>query len=240
MSVFFEALRITLRNLRILRRGEDYFSQHKEDVTIARYLPEDSGHYLDVGCGNPIIESNTFRLYRRGWRGQMVDAWNINCRVGKIFRPRDKFYNVVMNLRGESLSFYLFDPYQYSTADRAIYEDLISRSIRFRKCIQLPGRRISDLAPAITPLCPSFLSIDIEGLDYEVLASNNWNVYLPRVICIEKISGAGNEALERDLFNRNSLSHSLLISKGYKLVGLCGPSSIYVHTSYLKVCEVQI
>lgn len=228
-----EVARIVYRNLRAELLLHDTFSQHHEDVTISKYLPEKFGHYLDIGCGNPVLESNTFSLYKRGWRGQMVDAWNVNCIAGKIIRRKDTFQNVVMNLHGSPLTFYIFDPYQYSTADPLIYDDLVSRGIRFCKSIELPGMRLSDLTPEITPSQPGLLSIDIEGLDFEVLESNNWDVYLPRVICIENISGAESIQLERDLASRNSKSHELLTSNGYELVELCGPSRIYVHQKYL-------
>jgi FkbM family methyltransferase len=222
------------RNVRSAFSRPVYFSQHKEDLAIQQYLPEKSGFFLDVGCGNPIIQSNTYLLYKRGWRGHMVDAWYLNCLVGKVLRFGDTFSNVAVSLDGKRLTFYVFDPYQYSTADEEICRDLVSRGICLVKTLEIEGKCLNDLTPALGPLDPSFLSIDVEGLDYEVLASNDWSTHSPRVICVENISGAADIALEEELAFRNSKSDRLLTANGYKLVEVCGPSQIYVHLSYLN------
>lgn len=234
IKTFLEFARLVIRNWRAKKRHLDSYSQRQEDLAIVKYLPENYGSYLDIGCGNPILESNTFLLYKRGWTGHMIDAWEMNCKVGKFLRRKDTFGNFVMNSNGESLLFYLFEPYQYSTADEKIYNDLVAQGIIFRKKVVIQGKRISDLNLEVTPSSPSFLSIDVEGLDLEVLNSNNWEKYLPRVICIEKISVGDNLALEVELSARNAGIHSLLSLQGYKLVETCGPSCIYVHSTYLQ------
>jgi hypothetical protein len=234
MSSFFEFLRILIRNLRAQRANLNSYSQRGEDKVIAKYLPETFGSYLDIGCGSPVIESNTFLLYKRGWSGHMIDAWHMNCIVGKLLRRRDSFGNFVINSEGKPHIFYLFEPYQYSTADEAIYKDLLHQNIKFRKKIKINGLRISDLGLKTNPSYPSFLSIDVEGLDLEAIKSNNWNEYVPRVICIEKISVGKDAILEAELSDRNDDIHALLLLRGYELVETCGPSCIYVHSSYLR------
>jgi FkbM family methyltransferase len=223
-----------LRNLKAMLRKSSHYSQHYEDLAIEKYLPEKDGYYLDIGCGNPVIQSNTFLLYKRGWRGHMVDAWPLNCLVGKIIRHRDQFSNVVVSLDGEESTFYVFDPYQYSTADKEIYSDLVSRGVKFLKSLRVEGVRLAELIPKMGPLDPSFLSVDVEGLDFEVLASNDWITFLPRVVCVENISGAADDVLEMDLNERNQKSLTLLTTQGYELVEVCGPSQIFVHSSYLS------
>jgi hypothetical protein len=234
MEDFLEFLRLLIRNWRAKKRNSFSYSQRGEDLAIRKFLPESHGSYVDIGCGNPVIESNTYLLYKRGWSGHMIDAWKMNCTVGKFMRRRDTFGNFAVNVDGKTLDFYLFDPYQYSTADEGIYKDLLAQKIQYRRKIEIKGLRISDLNLKIRPDLPSFLSIDVEGLDLEVLTSNNWDEYTPRVVCIEKISVGSNSTLEAELFNRNEDIHSLLTDKGYDLVETCGPSCIYVHSTYLE------
>jgi len=51
-----------------------------------------------------------------------------------------------------------------------------------------PLRRIlTDYLPAGRVI--DFLSVDVEGLDLDVLRSNDWTHFRPRIVCIEEASG---------------------------------------------------
>jgi len=46
------------------------FTRNREDVLIARALQHVAGgFYVDVGAYQPVVDSNTYVLYQRGWRG---------------------------------------------------------------------------------------------------------------------------------------------------------------------------
>ena len=64
-------------------------STEGEDKIILADADGFVGTYLDIGCSNPIKDSNTFRLYMAGWRGVCVDIRKI--RRYKWYRPRDRF-----------------------------------------------------------------------------------------------------------------------------------------------------
>jgi hypothetical protein len=72
---------------------------------------------------------------------------------------------------------------------------------------------------------PSFLSIDAEGADFEVLQSNNWSKYKPRVICIESPQDS----------DKNSQSIvDFLDQRGYQLVEQTQLSKVFVSKIYLQ------
>ncbi len=56
-----------------------------------------------------------------------------------------------------------------------------------------------------------FMSIDVEGMDYEVLKSNNWGKYKPRVIVVE-INCTDIEDVKKDDSSR------YLLDLGYKII----------------------
>lgn len=75
-SVAYTVYILNLNLLTSLRRSKSFkgFSQTGEDLLIAKFFPEsDTGFYLDVGSGNPVIGSNTYFFYRQGWRGILID-----------------------------------------------------------------------------------------------------------------------------------------------------------------------
>ena len=57
-----------------------------------------------------------------------------------------------------------------------------------------------------------FMSIDIEGLEYEVLSSNNWKIYRPKYLLIEILDLNINRL-------HNSKIYKLLKRNKYNLVG---------------------
>jgi hypothetical protein len=83
-----------------------FYGQTAEDAILMRYLPENKGFYVDIGAGHPIIGSNTFALYLRGYVGLCVDPIHSNARLFKSFRPRDKFYKVLIGSREEAIEFW--------------------------------------------------------------------------------------------------------------------------------------
>jgi len=63
------------------------YSQHGEDITVLRYFNYHGpakGVYLDIGCFHPRHDSNTYLLYKRGWRGINVDAEQYKIDVFRV------------------------------------------------------------------------------------------------------------------------------------------------------------
>ena len=50
------------------------YARNFEDVILQRVFAKVSqGCYLDVGASIPIVDSNTFALYEKGWRGVAME-----------------------------------------------------------------------------------------------------------------------------------------------------------------------
>jgi hypothetical protein len=43
------------------------------------------------------------------------------------------------------------------------------------------------------------LSVDVEGLDADVLRSNDWNLYRPRMICVESLRDSSGAPRDRSV-----------------------------------------
>ena len=87
-------------------KGGD-FSQFGEQGLISKLIPSTPGSYLDIGSGRPVSGSNTYRLYKLGWSGILVDPIRTNFLLSKTVRPRDKSFNSLVGPSG-STSFYEF------------------------------------------------------------------------------------------------------------------------------------
>ncbi|MFT5138436.1 MAG: hypothetical protein ACI9H8_001005 [Lysobacterales bacterium] len=96
-----------LRKLYLTRSKFGYFSAYAEDVSINRCFPnKSSGFFVDAGCFHPKKYNNTWRLYKKGWRGINIDIDSIKVEGFDIVRPQDTNINcAVSNIEGE-ITFY--------------------------------------------------------------------------------------------------------------------------------------
>jgi len=45
-----------------------------------------------------------------------------------------------------------------------------------------------------------FLNVDVEGKDFEVIKSNNWNKFRPKIVLVEILASSIEEILENPLY----------------------------------------
>jgi FkbM family methyltransferase len=163
-------------------------SQYLEDIFIDRiFRGKKKGLYVDVGANDPHELSNTKRFYDSGWSGINIEPdlkmYELICRA----RPRDINLNVGIGAGPDELIFYELSPNTLSTFNKKCAIDSVkknSASLIAEKKIQVitltevfkesaQGQQID------------FLSVDSEGYEYEILASNNWQLYRPTAIIVE-------------------------------------------------------
>lgn len=198
------------------------FSQYGEDLIVSKLLPENFGTYIDIGAGRPIDGSNTYKLYKRGYSGIYVEPIELNQKLARIFRARDKRISVLCGSTSVELDFYEMYPYEYSTTSMDVMSELLrlgkAQLRTTRKLQMLPA---STFAVKMSPLDPTLVCIDAEGCDFEILSSIDWAVTLPRVVCVESW-----------IEERSDIAQ-LLHSKGYRYYCRAGLSEIYLHSTYL-------
>jgi Methyltransferase FkbM domain len=222
----FNFLWVLYFNLREKYFGGPFFGQLEEDKFILQYFPEKLGSYIDIGAGHPIRGSNSYYFYRNGWNGITVDPIEKNILLHKILRRRDSQLQSLIGNSSKEVFFYHFEPYEYSTTDDVIAKQLLLKSgVVLLSKTKMQVTALSALGLICRPSDPSFLSIDVEGKDYEVLKSNDWNTLIPRVICIESWSDNNSQTQEINEF---------LEERGYQFKGSVGLSHIYVHNEYIS------
>ena len=211
------------------RRRSDTFSQSKEDLDIRKWFEGETGFYVDVGAGDPILGSNSYFFYRNGWRGYVIDPLKLNASTLKLFRKHDQVFQNAIGLPG-NLKLWIFEPSQYTTSSELVARDLITlKTVKFKKVLDLKSRKLSGFDLQANPSEPCFLSIDVEGAELDVLKTNDWKRFKPRLICIESWPGEAN-------INKNKIE-KLLEDQGYIKRSTTGLSTIYIAKSYLKNFE---
>ncbi len=219
---------ITLaKSYQLAMKSNKFYSQNGEDSILEKYLQEKKGFYLDIGSGDPVRGSNTFFLYKKGWSGILIDPLTRNVFSSKILRRKDKIIQGIAGATNESYPFFEMYPYEYSTTNIEIVNDLIARrKAKLVKKVQLNTCSVSELNLSINLDHPSLLSVDCEGLDLEVLKTIDLKTIKFRVICAEDF--------DFNPVSKSSAINQYLNENGYEMVDRAGPSSIYVKQSWLQ------
>jgi FkbM family methyltransferase len=203
--------RVTYR--RFERRGS--FAQHGEDHFLLNYFGNKTqGSYLDIGASHPFRISNTYLLYKHGWRGTIVEPIQELCKLHQRWRPLDKQLNVAVAATPGEQMFYELVPTVLSTFDEASAQATIAAGNRLRSKRLIPTVTLQKLIED-NPQPFDVLSIDAEGYDHVILSSYDWTVRRPTLVIFER-----ND--ESDM-----QTNQLLESKNYRLVTSMGCNRIY-------------
>jgi len=88
----------------------------------------------------------------------------------------------------ETLTYYEMKQAGYSTFDPEQVEQAKKFGAAVKRTCKIPIRPLHELFSEHLKQPIDFLSIDIEGFEYEALNSNDWERWRPRFICIESAS----------------------------------------------------
>ena len=159
-----------------------------EDLIISELTKNiNNGFYVDAGCYHPIHLSNTYLLYKKNWSGINIDISKFSIKLFDYMRPNDVNINsAVADTEGEISYFYQKKLSQLSTTRREISTERMQGLIKEKK---IKSFKLNSLInnSKFKDRQIDFLNIDIEGADFEALKSLNYNIYKPKIICIEII-----------------------------------------------------
>lgn len=207
------------------------FAQQGEDLVLDRILfhilkidPHIPHTYVDIGAYHPINQSVTYLLYLRGWKGVAVDLSESTRQSFAKSRPRDIFFNVAVgsddqnvvevykktNLAGDS------HPHNTKYPDNAsnYSVDHISQ------------KSINSILKESRFQTVTFLNLDVEGAELEILEALDFDQYDPAVIAVEIHGNKVEECLTSDIAK-------LLRSKGYICVASSVITFFFIKEQYL-------
>ncbi len=201
------------------------FSQYGEDIVIRKlFSNKRNGFYVDIGAHHPRMLSNTYMFYKRGWRGINVDAQPGSMAPFHDLRPEDTNLELGVAATEGELAYYSFNDPVINTFSKDLADEYVNsnRNYKLEKVIPVKTMPLATLLDKYLAAGAQidFLNVDCEGLDFEVLKSNDWSRYRPRLVIVE--------ALEDDLPNiEQSEIYQLMKSIDYEIVALCYKSYFY-------------
>jgi len=170
------------------------YSQEGEDMILKRlFETQEKGFYIDVGAHHPQKFSNTYFFYKKGWRGINIDAMPNSMKPFNKIRPKDINIEKAISDKKQILTYYAFNEPALNGFSRELSEKRDGQKnyfIKFTKDIETYTLEeiLNDNLPKNQEI--DFLSVDVEGLDFIVLKSNDFKKYKPKVILIEVLGSS--------------------------------------------------
>lgn len=209
--------------------GKTSYAQEGEDILISRILGKDVHHgfYVDVGAHHPFKISNTYYFYEKGWTGLNIDATPGSMFLFNKYRTKDVNIEALIGVGEEEVDFYEFNWSELNTFSSVTKDRfLLNPQIKLIKTVKMRPKALAQLLEEnLQGSEITFMTIDVEGKDLDVLHSNDWNRYRPKLVLAE------------DLFQRiegtiNSPLNEFMKSIGYILICKTYNSTFFVEESF--------
>lgn len=165
------------------------YSQEGEDLLLRRIFEnQPTGFYVDIGAHHPFRFSNTYLFYLCGWHGLNIDAMPGSMTLFKKHRPRDINLEIGISDKAGSKTYYMFDDPALNGFSKEVSLNIYAAA--GRQLIEKRQIETMPLSAVLKQFLPShqsvdFMTVDTEGLDLEVLSSNDWSLFRPTCILVE-------------------------------------------------------
>jgi FkbM family methyltransferase len=208
--------------------GPTYYSQFYEDYVLAYVFKDhEHGFYVDVGANDPDDKSVTKYFYLAGWRGINIEPIPELIEKLNKSRPEDTNKGVAISDRPGELPFYKGGGKAsgLSTLSPAIAAAHRARGYEFTK-IMIPVTTLNAVLDehAKNKSEITFLNVDVEGFEKQVLSGIDFKRYHPRVIMAESTAPLTEVATQQKW-------ESILIDNGYIFAMDDGLNRYYVHST---------
>jgi len=212
------------------------YAQCGEDIIIDAFLRGLSitqPTYIDIGTYHPILNNNTYLFYKNGGHGICIEPDEDFFRLIQKNRPKDISLNVGVGPEAiEKANFYLMSSHNLNTfskseAELTVTEENYGKQ-EIKKVVQLPLVTAHSLIEKYLHTAPDILSVDAEGLDFEIITSIDLTRYRPKIICTETLRYGPGQKLGKE----TSVSE-YLAKNDYILYADTYVNSLFVDKKYL-------
>ena len=206
--------------------ARESYAQEGEDILLAEHFQGlQKGFFVDVGAHHPRRFSNTYLLYRKGWRGLNIDPMpGVKALFDKI-RPRDTTIEMGIASQSTTLRYAMFDEPSLNGFDQelSLHRDKTT-PYKIQNYIDVPVRPLAAILGEYLKdgQCIDLLTVDVEGLDLDVLQSNDWSRYVPSIVVAELRCDEVYQITADPIYK-------FLLDKNYYICSWTGRSCIFKH-----------
>ena len=185
--------------------------------------------YIDIGTNNPRAGNNTYLFYTMGSRGVLVEPDDSYQSQIRKTRPEDIALQVGIGVNNGEMDFFIFNDSSLNTLSK---EEAIVRQ-KTGKFTLMETRKISlvtideIIQKYLAGSTPHLISLDVEGMDYEILSSFDFEKYKVPVWVVETC-----EYSENHIKPKVKTIVDLMLRKGYFVYADTYINTIFVNKEW--------
>jgi FkbM family methyltransferase len=160
--------------------------------------------------------SNTYLFYKKKWRGINIDALPGSMKLFNKFRPRDINLELGVGQKEEELNYYMFNEPALNSFSKELSEkrDRAQDLYFIKNIIKVEVKPLNKILDAhLTSSEIDFLNVDVEGLDLDVLKSNDWSKYRPKFVLVEILQSSLHDLKHDPIFKIMKENNYIVFSK---------------------------
>ena len=175
---------IYLKNKFLIKKKS--YSMEGEDLELLKMTRNiNQGFYVDAGCYHPLHLNNTYLLYKKKWSGLNIDLSEFSIDLFNYMRPNDvNVHSAISNSESEVIVYHQKKISQLSTIKKDIAKERMQGPIKEKK---MTSKKLTTILhnSRFRNRKIDFLNVDLEGADMSTLQSLNFEIYRPKIICVE-------------------------------------------------------
>ena len=199
------------------------------------FKSQKNGIYIDIGCGHPIKNNNTYLLNKKGWSGINIDLDNDNIELFKIYRPKDLNICAAISDEIKETDLFFYHP-------RSALNTIDKKTANYQKATVTSVKKINTttlnnvLGESIYNSSNiDFLSIDVEGSELSVLKNFNFEKFKPKVIVVEYLDLSLKKLEIKNLSIQHAINseiYKLITSKNYTLANMVHSDLVFIYNAF--------
>lgn len=174
------------------------------------------GYFIEVGANEPTQTSQTWQtwhLERKGWHGILIEPIAELCDQLRSQRPHSVVVQAACGApeqRGAA-TLHVAEGLTRSTLER----NTVALNVNFTRTETVAVKTLDDILEELQPPQVDFVSLDVEGLQLNVLRGFNLQKYHPRLLLVED-------------HLHNLKTHRYLLQQRYRLVKRTARNNWYI------------
>tara|TARA_B100000886_G_scaffold141144_1_gene95637 strand:- start:1007 stop:1705 length:699 start_codon:yes stop_codon:yes gene_type:complete len=206
-----------------------------DSLVLNIFKNQKKGFYLDIGCGHPIKNNNTYLLNKRGWSGINIDLDEENIDLFNSYRKKDvNLATAVSDKEGETDLYFYHNKSALNTISKENADFQKAKVSAIKKIKTQTINKIIENSQ-FKDRKIDFLSVDVEGSELAILKNFDFTKYSPKVIVVEYLD-LSLKKLEIKNLNINNIIKSeiykLILSKNYTLANILHSDLVFINNNF--------